>query len=253
MVHLPSLPGSPAAPTSLEDAVRAASDDLENLIRGGADGAVIENFGDAPFHPGTVPPITVAAMTAVAAVLRAHAPDTFLIGVNVLRNDAVAALSIAHVVGASFIRVNVHSGAVVSDQGILIGTAHETLRLRASLGARVSILADVAVKHARPLVARPIVEEAMDLVERGLADGILVTGSRTGSPADRNDLAALRRAGLGVPILVASGVDVESAKELRAHCDGFIVGTWLKKDGRMGERVDRERVRAIANLLRRAG
>ena len=36
---------------------------------------------------------------------------------NVLRNDAAAALSIAAVAGATFIRVNVHTGAVVADQG----------------------------------------------------------------------------------------------------------------------------------------
>lgn len=256
MVHLRPLPGSPGAgtgPGAIEEAIRAASEDLDSLVRGGADGAIIENFGDAPFYPDRAPPITVATMTAVAAVLRAHAPDGFQIGINVLRNDALAALSIAHAVGAGFIRVNVHTGAVVADQGILQGMAHETVRLRASLGARVSILADVGVKHARPLADRPLLEEAKDVVDRGGADAVLVTGSRTGSAVDRNDLAVLRRAALGVPLLVASGVDVESAKELRAHCDGFIVGTWLKKDGDVHERVDRERVRAISNLLRRAG
>ena len=52
------------------------------------------------------------------------------VGVNVLRNDAAAALAVARVVGARFIRVNVHTGAMWSDQGLLQGRAHETLRRR---------------------------------------------------------------------------------------------------------------------------
>ena len=44
---------------------------------------------------------------------------------DVLRNDARAALAVAAATGAAFIRVNVHAGAVVADQGILEGEAAE--------------------------------------------------------------------------------------------------------------------------------
>ena len=54
-------------------------------------------------------------------------------GVNALRNDAQAALAIATAAEADFIRVNVHMGTVVSDQGIIEGASHATLRLRAAL------------------------------------------------------------------------------------------------------------------------
>ena len=77
------------------------------------------------------------------------------IGINVLRNDARAALAIAAVVGAACIRVNVHTGARVTDQGLVEGRAAETLRLRRALGAEsVAIWADVNVKHSAPLGPR---------------------------------------------------------------------------------------------------
>src|SRR5207245_839512 len=98
------------------------------------------------------------------------------VGVNVLRNDACAALGIAATVGAAFIRVNVHSGVAASDQGILEGRAAETLRLRDALGVPVAIWADVHVKHARPLDSEDVARAAEDAVERGLADAILVSG-----------------------------------------------------------------------------
>ncbi len=251
MVHLRPLPGSPRYGGEIDSVLEAAVADLEVLAQGGADGAIIENFGDAPFFPGSVPPVTVAAMTAAAVFLRAHAPKGFLLGVNVLRNDAAAALSIAAVAGASFIRVNVHTGAVVADQGILTGQAHETLRLRAALGKPIAILADVAVKHASPLGTRSIEDEARDAVERGMADAILVTGARTGEAVDRERLIGVRRAVPGVMVLCASGVNPENAKAMEPHCDGFVVGTWLKRDGRVEEPIDPTRVRQMGFALGR--
>jgi uncharacterized protein len=251
MIHLHPLPGSPRYRGSLEEVLESATADLVALVKGGADGAIVENYGDAPFHPDRVPPATIVAMTAAAAVLRSHAPEEFLLGVNVLRNDATAAMSIASVIGASFIRVNVHVGAAVSDQGILQGMAHETLRVRASLGKPVWILADAGVKHAATLGGQPVEDEARDAVERGLADGILVTGSRTGAPVDKDQLVSVRRAVPGVPLLAASGVTPERVRSLLSHCDGFIVGTALKREGRIALPVDPDRVRRFSAHLQR--
>ncbi|MCA1789526.1 MAG: BtpA/SgcQ family protein, partial [Thioalkalivibrio sp.] len=140
MVHLPALPGAPRWAGTVEDVLDRAVADAAALAKAGFHGVIVENYMDAPFHPGTVPPVTVAAMTrAVSAVVDAVDVP---VGVNVLRNDAAAALSIAAVTGAAFIRVNVHTGAMWTDQGLLTGLAHETLRLRRTLGTDVAIFAD---------------------------------------------------------------------------------------------------------------
>ncbi len=248
VVHLAPLPGSPRHQAPLGRIVEAARADMEALVAAGVDALLVENFGDVPFFPEVVPPITVASMTRVVADLRPTTP----FGVNVLRNDAVAALSIAHATGARFIRVNVHAGAVAADQGVLAGRAHDTLRLRAALGADVAILADLRVKHATPLGSRPIAEEARDTAERALADGLIVSGSRTGSSPSTEDLAAARA---GVPdalLLVGSGATVENVGALLRHADGVIVGTSLKRDGRVEAPVDRERAARFVDAFRRA-
>jgi membrane complex biogenesis BtpA family protein len=251
VVHLKPLPGSPRFEGSLDAVLEAAIDDLRALVNGGADGAILENYGDAPFHADRVPPVTIAAMTAATVLLRAHITEGFLLGVNVLRNDAAAAMSIASVIGASFIRVNIHVGVALTDQGTIAGRADETLRLRASLGRPVWILADAGVKHARSVAYGSAAAEAADAVERGLADAILVTGARTGMPVDAGALASVRRAIPGTPLLAASGVEPDLAQKLARHCDGFIVGTWLKREGKIEEPVDLERVRTLSSLLRR--
>ena len=228
MVHLPPLPGSPRWDGDWTAVLEAARTDAEALAAGGVGGVMVENFLDAPFYPDRVPPVTIAAMTrAVLAV--AEAAGGLPVGVNVLRNDAVAALSVAAATGAAFIRINVHVGAAVTDQGLISGRAWQTMRLRRELGTEVGVLADVRVKHARPLAERPVTEEVRDLRLRGLADGVIVTGAATGSAADPELVREVRAAVPGCPVLVGSGVDADSAPQLAAVADGVIVGTSLKE------------------------
>jgi membrane complex biogenesis BtpA family protein len=223
------------------------------LAAAGFDAALVENFGDAPFFAGRVPPVTVAAMTACATAVREACPGLAL-GVNVLRNDAEAALAVAVVVGASFIRVNVHTGARVTDQGIVEGRAAETMRARAAFGAhRVHVWADVDVKHSAPVAPRPVEREAEDLVVRGLADAVLVTGEGTGRAVDLARLRAVRDAVKGrAPVLVASGATEATLGEIAPHCDGVIVGSTLRVGGVAGGAVDPGRAARFAEAFRRA-
>jgi uncharacterized protein len=248
VIHLPPLPGSPRSSGDLAAAVDRAADEARLFAETGFDGLVIENFGDAPFFPGSVEPITIAAMTACAIAARDAGKDLSL-GINVLRNDAEAALAIAVAARADFIRVNVHTGARVTDQGLVEGAAHRTARTRRALSAeRIGLFCDVDVKHSAPLAARPIEEEAHDLADRGLADAVLVTGSGTGRAASEADLDAVVRA-VSVPVYVASGVTLETLPQLRrAH--GVIVGTALRASGRAGDPLDRDLASRFAEAFR---
>jgi predicted TIM-barrel enzyme len=127
MVHVPPLPGSPRWAGSMERVSAAALADARALVDNGMDAVLVENWGDAPFTPGRVEPATVAALTVVAHEIRRACPTTPL-GINVLKSDARAALAVACAVGARFIRVNVHAGAVVADQGLVQSDAYHTLR-----------------------------------------------------------------------------------------------------------------------------
>jgi len=266
MVHLPPLPGSPGYPGSADDDAGPADEregtawdrksireraraDAQALAEGGVDAVLVENFGDAPFHPESVPAHVVADVTAaVRAVDRAV---DLPVGVNVLRNDARAALSAAAAGGGSFVRVNVHAGARVTDQGIIEGRAHETLRLRDRIDAGdVALFADVDVKHAAPLGDRPFAERASDLVERGGIDGVVVSGTGTGEPTPvetvRRTREAVADAGEGpTPILVGSGVTPDSVGEILQVADGAIVGTSLKESDVTENPVDPDRVQDL--------
>jgi len=148
MLHAPALPGAPHWKLPFQQIVDRVLEDAWALHAAGLDALLLENFGDVPFYGQRVPAETVAAMAVLAREVRATVP--LPLGINVLRNDAAAALAVAAVTGAAFIRVNVHVGVMLTDQGQLTGRAARTLRRRAALHAPVAILADVLVKHAVP-------------------------------------------------------------------------------------------------------
>jgi membrane complex biogenesis BtpA family protein len=145
--------------------------------------------------------------------------------------------------------VNVHTGARLTDQGVVTGRAAETVRLRDRLGADVDILADVDVKHSAALAERPLSETIADLIERGHADGIVASGTGTGHGTDRDHLdavvAARDQLGTDVPVFVGSGVTPDSIGELLSLADGVIVGTALKQGGATTAPVDEARVREL--------
>ena len=247
MVHLLPLPGSPRSRTVRE--IRAAAlADARALSRGGVDGILVENYGDAPFTAGTVEPQVIAVMSVIAAEVRAAA--ALPVGINVLRNDAHSALAVAAASGASFIRVNVHIGAAETDQGHIDGKAYDTLRFRKALSVDVAIFADVFVKHARPSDRVDVATAARDTAYRGAADALLVTGAETGSAPAAARLREVKRAVPERPVLVASGVTPENAREF-AEADGYIIGSALERGGVAGNRVDLARVRVMVRSLKR--
>jgi hypothetical protein len=251
MVHLGALPGAPGG-GSLSEVVDRAVEDARVLHEAGFDGVFVENYGDSPFHPDSVPPITVAAMTRVACALRSALPPEVALGVNVLRNDARSALAVATAANASAIRVNVHSGARVTDQGVLQGRAWETVRLRESWRSDVAIWADVAVKHSSPLGGeRPLAEEVADVVSRGRADAVIVTGSGTGREASRSEIELVRAAAGGARVYVGSGASEQTVASLLAIADGVIVGTALKCGGVTSAAVDPARAQAFVRAANR--
>ncbi|HXH38836.1 MAG TPA: BtpA/SgcQ family protein, partial [Thermoanaerobaculia bacterium] len=235
MVHVGALPGAPRHGCSMRVVIEAALRDARALRDGGCDAMGFENFGDRPFFKDGVPAVTVAALTRVIVEVAAEVGLPF--GVNVLRNDAASAIAIAAATGAAFIRVNVHTGAMLTDQGIIEGRAAETMRERVALAPDVLIFADHMVKHAVPVVRMDDAQAAKDLRYRGLADAVIVSGAETGAEPDLLSFRTVREALPDVPILIGSGLTVSNAGTFAA-ADGAIAGTSIKIDGRVEAPVD---------------
>jgi uncharacterized protein len=249
VVHLLPLPTSPRWGGDLKAVIDRAEQEATALASGGVHGIVVENFFDAPFPKDAVDPAVVSAMTLVIHQLKQMV--TLPIGVNVLRNDARSALAIATCVNAQFIRVNVLTGVMATDQGLIEGRAHELLRYRRELGCDVKILADVLVKHARPLGTPNLTTAVQETIQRGLADGVILSGWATGSPPTLEDLELASAAAKGTPVFIGSGASWENIPQLIQAADGVIVSSSLKRRGQIEQAIDPNRVSQFVEAMQR--
>ncbi|MGP0128499.1 MAG: photosystem I biogenesis protein BtpA [cyanobacterium endosymbiont of Rhopalodia musculus] len=240
VVHLLPLPTSARWGGSLTSVIERAEQEATALVAGGVDGIIIENFFDAPFTKDQVDPAIISAMTLI--VDRIKNLVVVPVGINLLRNDAIGAMAIASTINAQFIRVNVLTGIMATDQGLIEGNAHKLLRYRRELGADVAILADVLVKNACSLGIPNLTTAVEDTLERGLADGVILSGWATGRPPSLEDLELASAAAQGTPVFIGSGANWDNIGELMQAADGVIVASSLKRNGRIRESIDPIRV-----------
>lgn len=250
-IHLMPLPGTPRSRGEpIVGIMDRARRDAEAYVKGGMDGLLVENHGDIPFlQPAEIGPEIIAAMAVVArSVVDAVGVP---VGINLLANGALGALSIAKAGGARFVRVNQWVNAYVGNEGLIEGESARVLRYRRQIDAEdVAIFADVHVKHGAHAIVgdRPVSEQASD-VEFYDADVAIATGNRTGDAVPAEEIAAIR-AGTQLPIVAGSGITVANAAGLLGTLDGAIVGSSLKTDGVWWNPVEEIRVRALVEKVK---
>ena len=251
-VHCPPFPGTPRYRNqSVEEITEQAVRDARNYAEGGVDGIIVENHGDIPFlPPEEIGPEIIATMAVVARAVReaVNVP----IGLNLLANHVVGALAVAKAVGAEFVRVNQWVNAYISNEGLLEGKSARALRYRKHIGADdVAIFADVHVKHGSHAIVddRPVSEQAGD-VEFYEADCAIATGNRTGDQVPNEEIRAIRD-GCSLPVIAGSGITVENAEGLLPKLDGAIVGSSLKRGGVWWNEVEKSRVEALMDVVRK--
>lgn len=241
MVHLPPLPLSPLwRGAKIDELADFALKDARALAEGGVDALIVENQNDHPFQTGAVNAAAVAFMAVLAHEIK-HAV-AIPIGVNILFNDWQAEIAVAEAAKADFIRVEVLVDTSWSDMGLLPACAPDLLRLRSALHSKVNLFADVQGKYTQPCAPRPLIETAKDAQHRGLADAIIVTGSGTGHATPIESIREVKAA-VTLPVLAGSGTTPENINEIFSVADGAIVGSYFKKDGKLQNPVDVERVR----------
>ena len=249
VVHLPALPGTPSGKHSFSRILDWSIRDASCLWDNGFDGLIVENFGDAPFWPERVEAHTIAQMAIIANAIRNAAPPNFMLGINVLRNDAEAALAIAHSASADFIRVNVHSGAAWTDQGLIQGRARQTLDYRTKLSSsHIQIAADILVKHAQTAGLTDPIQLSKDTALRGGADALIFTGRGTGQPTDLSVLKTVREHLPSTPLWIGSGLNPANLPSSMTVANAGIIGTYLHEDSDITRPLSAKRCQEIQEI-----
>ena len=245
MVHVGALPGTPQSEDTVPMLAMRAVEEAKLLADCGFDGIILENMHDRPYVHGRQGPEITAAMARVATEV-VSAVDLPL-GIQVLSGGEHEALAIAHAVEAQFIRCENFVFSHVADEGLLAeAAAGPLLRYRRAIGAdEVGIVCDIKKKHASHALTGDIsIEDCAHTAEFCGADGVIVTGSFTGSPTDPSDVDRAKGA-VRIPVWVGSGVEPAQLGRLYESADALIVGSWIKHEGIWSNGPDERRCKEL--------
>jgi membrane complex biogenesis BtpA family protein len=244
MIHLPALPGTPAGSgTRFADILDGAVRDATILHQAGFDGLLVQNSLDRPTRE-RVDAATIAQLTAVSAAVRSAVPVP--IGVNIVKNDGPGAVAVAAATGAEFVRVKILTGGVLSAEGVVRGCAWETLALRERLGAETRIWADVYEPTSRPLLPDDLTAAAVDAVDFGLADGLIIT--RPTADLSIDTIRRLRDRLPGTRMVIGGRVDASNVAAALSEVDSVIIGSALKRPAGIRGPVVYEAARQIVEV-----
>lgn len=211
-----------------------------------------ENQFDTPYLiGGYIGPETVAFLTSVAIRIRELFPHIPM-GINVHLNGALQAIAVAKASNADFVRCFNLMNAYISNSGYIGAAAPELMRYRKNIAAEeIMIFGDFQVKYGSHAITadRSIIEKARDIQNSG-AEAAILTGSMTGIAPDKNLIIDIKNNGLLIPLLLGSGINAKNAHLLWPIADGAIIGSGFKKEGRLSEPVDIERVKEFVSAVR---
>lgn len=248
MIHVAALPGTPAHTKSVAEILAQATREAAIYREARIDGIAIENMHDVPYLRGTVGPEIVAAMTLVGQAVKAE--SGLPVGIQILAAANIEAMAVAHAANLDFIRAESFVFAHVADEGLIESSAAKLLRYRKMIGAdRIQVWADVKKKHSSHAITADIsLGEMAETVEFMRGDAVIITGSATGDPPKLADVVEAK-AHCRLPVILGSGVDDKNIAEFWPKADGFIIGSFFKRDGKWQNEVDAKRVEKLIEKL----
>lgn len=248
MIAVLPLPGSPLYKGDDQRVIDQALADLDHYKNAGVDSIILENDHDLPYIQPPLDEKAIALMTTISKEARKRFDGP--IGIQMLEAANITSLEIAAEAGFDYIRVEAFVFAHVGGSGIINGSAGKIMRRRKELNAEhIKVFADVKKKHgSHSLTIDLDIKDEIMQAELFLADGVIVTSQFTGIHPDKNDLIKAKSA-TKLPVLIGSGMNLNNIADYLPLADGFIVGSYFRKDGKFLEKLEPERLHRFMELF----
>lgn len=249
MIHVGALPGTPMFKGDINKIISDAVREAEIYADCGVHSVMLENMNDIPYLNRSVGPEITAAMTAIGWEVKRSVK--LPVGIQILAGANKEALAAAKAANLDYVRAEGFVFAHVADEGIISSDAGELLRYRKTIDAEnVLIFTDIKKKHSAHSITNDVdIAETAMAAEYFLSDGVIITGKSTSEKTDTNDLKNVRD-NVNIPVLIGSGLTTENLPDYYGLADGFIVGSYFKKDGKWTNSVDAERVSSFISRFK---
>jgi predicted TIM-barrel enzyme len=104
------------------------------------------------------------------------------------------------------------------------------------------------VKHAAPAGSNDVSLLAKDSALRGGADVLILTGARTGSSTNIDDVRLVRSMLPNIPVWIGSGVTPQNLHVYQESSSGAVIGSYLHEEGRLDRPLCKKRAKEFGLL-----
>lgn len=247
MIHLKASPGAPKYSGNVNEIIEHALKEAKTYLNAGIDAIAIENMHDVPYLNKDIGHEVSSIMAVVGYEIKKI--SSIPCGIQILAASNKAALAVANSAGLDFIRAEGFVFGHVADEGYIDANAGELLRFRKTIGAEhIAIFTDIKKKHSAHAVTSDV-----DIVETAkaadfLSDGLIVTGSATGNPADIDEIKNIKKH-CSLPLIIGSGITLENVENYFPFCNAMIVGSYFKRNGNWVNDLEFERIKQFMKKI----
>jgi len=243
MCHYGALPGDPGYDgKSLEEAADKMLADVVALQEGGVDVIMFSNEASQPWMLHN-PSCVLYSMAAVIGRLKPYIKKPF--GVHVIW-DADSTVDLAAATDADY-AWEVFSGVYASDYGLWNGTPFQYLKKPYFNRKKVKLLCEVVPEAGVSIGNRLLVDRAVSVNELLAPDGVCIAGLKPGVPPSESILQELKQK--KVRIIASTGMRIDNIETYLPLVDGFIVGSYFKKEGKLFQSVEKDRVKKFMDKI----
>jgi uncharacterized protein len=172
-----------------------------------------------------------------------------VIGVEILWHFPGSTLKLAKMSGASFVRIDFFSDAVVADEKAVPIDPEGVIKYRKDLDAEnIFLLTDIQVKYSKMIDPKISMTASAKNAQAQGSDGVIVSGAKSGSSPDTKRLKLARKGVRTLPVVIGSGFSIDNAKEILPLVDAVIVGTSISE--KTGGPLLQTKVNALMSYVR---
>ncbi len=251
LVHLAPLPGTPLfREGDLERSIEKALVDTTALIKGGADGCLIQSVDKIYPSGDDTDYARVAGMTIVVNEVKRIAPQDFHVGVQLMWNCITPSIAIAKAAGACFTRCSALIGTIQTPYGEMNADPLKVQTYRRNIGAwdSVSLISEISGYHhiAGGYDKNELLTKARQSVTVG-ANAIEVF--HPDEETNNRMVQDIKSLYPDVPVILGGGTNLGNAATRLKYADGALVGGCFE-NGKWGGNIDRDIVSEYVSIVR---
>jgi len=217
---------------SSKDAVKKAKqwslDQARIATDGDVDGLLLE-FRGGGIMDRDIPAKKLSAMVEITKSVIGKHPK-LVIGVEILWHFPGSTLKLAQQSGAKFVRLDFFSDKVKAEGKVVPIDPKGLIKYRKTLKAEhIALLTDIQVKYSKMLDPKISLQQSAKTARSYGSDGVIISGSKSGSAPDIQRLSQARQTINEFPIIIGSGFSLENAPQFVPRVDAIIVGTSISE------------------------